>query len=168
MKQKSSTCNRRYLLRWSFCLSGIARHDQDIITNDEGLTKFLNRHEIVSRECFRHLASVIQRRPGSDHSCFGIPSSFVIRHSSTKDVPTWDRARPQDNDCPIHRTPVQSSLRRVVFRSAQRFRVLPFLFATFRQQFPPAEPLLLNLYHPSSSFEINRVHHLRPLAEDNR
>src|SRR6266700_4933097 len=47
------------------------------------MTKFSNRNEIVSRECFRHLASVIQRRPGSDHSCFVIPSSFVIHRRKT-------------------------------------------------------------------------------------
>src|SRR6266487_6303861 len=126
------------------------------------MTKFSNRNEIVSRECFRHLASVIQRRPGSDHSC------FVIRHSSPKDVLTRDRARPRDNDCPIHRTQVQTSSRRAVSRSARRFRALPFLLAMFHRQVPLAEPLLLNRYHPSSWLETNRDHHLRPLAEDNR
>src|SRR5437762_10543078 len=132
------------------------------------MTKFSNRNEIVSRECFRHLASVIQRRPGSDHSCFVIPSSFVIRHSSPKDVLTRDRARPRDNDCPIHRTQVQTSSRRAVSRSARRFRALPFLLAMFHRQVPLAEPLLLNRYRPSSLPEIDRDHHLRPLAEDNR
>src|SRR5437773_1152423 len=127
----------------------------------------VDQNEIVSRECFRHLASAIQRRPGSDHSCFVIPSSFVIRHSSPKDVFTRDRARPRDNDCPIHRTQVQTSSRRAVSRSARRFRALPFLLAIFHPHLLLAEPLLLICYLYSSSPELDRVRHLRTVYTDN-
>src|SRR6266480_1405933 len=63
---------------------------------------------------------------------------------------------------------IRTSLRQVVSRTARRFRALPFLLAMFHPQVPLAEPLLLNRYRPSSPPEIDRDHHLRPLAEDNR
>src|SRR4029077_15784697 len=61
-----------------------------------------------------------------------------------------------------------ASSRRAVSHSARRSLALPFLFAIFRRQFPPAEPSLLNHYHLSWFFEVSRDHHLRPLAEVNR
>src|SRR6266700_7394271 len=99
---------------------------------------------------------------------FVLRNSFELRHSSPKDVLTRNRARPRDNDCPIHRTQVQTSSRRAVSRSARRFRALHFLLAMFHRRVPLAESSLLNRYHPSSYFEINRDHHLRPLVGDNR
>jgi hypothetical protein len=91
---------------------------------------------------------------------------FVLRHSSTKYLNTENRARHRIMTAQFTRN--LASLRQAVSRNAPRFRALPFLNAVFHPQVPPAEPSLLNRYHPSSCFEINRNHHLRPLAGDNR
>ena len=125
----------------------------------------------------RMLVAAARQTPGPEraagHSDFVIlssflrASSFVLRHSSTRDMRTQDRARHGDNDCSTQRERIWTSSRQVVSRSARRFRALPFLLAMFHRQFPPAEPSLLNRSHPSSWLETNRDHHLRPLAEDN-
>jgi hypothetical protein len=135
------------------------------------MTKFSNRNEMPSREFF-----VIRPSSSFRHSTpvqtglFVLRLSFELCHSSFLDEKRAHigTSAPRDNGCPIRRRPIQTSSRRAVSRNAPRFPALPFLVAMFHRQVPLAEPSLLDRYHFSSCLEINRNHHLRPLAGDNR
>jgi hypothetical protein len=154
MRQKSKTCNRRYLFPRTHCQAS------SYIDGD-------------ARAALRE----IQDLEGAEgHSNFGILSSFnssparTIRASlfiHEKLIHLGSRPARDKHWVDLVGADLASS-RRAVSHSARRSLALPFLFAIFRRQFPPAEPSLLNQYHLPWYFEINRDHHLRPLAEGNR
>ena len=153
MRQKSKTCNRRYPLPRAYCKAS---------SYIDGAARAALR-ETQDLEC------------AEGHSNFGFfrrstpapRGPFVLRYSSTRDLYIWDRGRHAITIGSTVGADVASS-RRAVSHSAQRSLALPFLLAIFRRQVPPAEPSLLNQYHLPWYFEINRDHHLRPLAEGNR
>src|SRR6476661_11122194 len=154
MRQKSKTCNRRYLFSANL-VSGIVLHWWSC----QGRLR-----ETQDLEC------------AEGHSNFGILSPFNSSPARTIRASLFIDERPihlgskpaRDNHWV---DPVKADLassRRAVSHSARRSLALPFLFAIFRRQFPPAEPSLLNQYHLPWYFEMNRDHHLRSLAEGNR
>ena len=152
MRQKSKTCNRRYLFPRPHCQAS------SYIDGDARAAL----KETQDFEC--------------GHSNFGILSSFnsspapTIRASLFIDeTPIHLGSRPARDNRWVDRVGADlASSRRAVSHSARQSLALPFLFAIFRRQFPPAEPSLLNQYHLPWYFEISRDHHLRPLAEGNR
>ena len=154
MRQKSKTCNRRYPFPRTYCQAS------PYIDGDARAAL----RETQDLEC------------AEGHSSFGILSSFnssparTIRPSLFIDErPIHLGSRPaRDNHWVDPVGADLASSRRAVSHSAQRSLALPFLLAIFRRQVPPAEPSLLNQYHLPWYFEINRDHHLRPLAEGNR
>ena len=154
MRQKSKTCNRRYPFPRAYCQAS------SYIDGDARAAL----RETQDLEC------------AEGHSNFGILSSFnssparTIRASLFIDErPIHLGSRPaRDNQWVDPVGADLASSRRAVSHSARRSLALPFLFAIFRRQFPPAEPSLLNQYHLPWYFEINRDHRLRPLAEGNR
>jgi hypothetical protein len=141
------------------------------------MTKWRKNDEVLKPKrnaltrIFRHSAFLILSPfNASPDRLFVLRLSFELCHSSFLDDKHahLGTSAPRDNGCPIRRRPIQASSRRAVSRNAPRFPALPFLVAMFHPQVPLAEPSLLDRYHFSSCLEINRNHHLRPLAGDNR
>jgi len=153
MRQKSKTCNRRYPFPRAYCQVS----------------------SYIDGDARAALTEIQDLENAQGHSNFGILSSFnssparTIRASLFLDErPLHLGSRPARDD---HWSPVGvdvASSRRAVSHSARPSLALPFLLAIFRRQVPPAEPSLLNQYHLPWHLEINRDHHLRPLAEGNR